>query len=72
MKGLKKMEKYHLERLSEIINLLKIVNQKLELIQKSIIINLKINSKLHGVNLNITSDEVDDSIFRDGQQQTDI
>ncbi|MDZ7263994.1 MAG: hypothetical protein ONB16_05375 [candidate division KSB1 bacterium] len=53
------MEKYIIERLSELAKLLNIINEKLELIQKSILISMKLNGKFHGVNLNISTDELD-------------
>lgn len=53
------MENYIVDRLSELAKLLNIVNEKLELIQKSIIIGIKLNGKFHGVNLNISTDELD-------------
>ena len=52
-----------IERLSEIAKLLNIINEKLELIQKSILLSIKINAKLHGLKLNLSSDEIDDSIL---------
>jgi exonuclease III len=58
-----KMEKYIIDRLSELAKLLNIINEKLELIQKSIIIGMKINGKLHGLDLNIAPDEIDDSLL---------
>jgi len=57
------MEKYIIDRLSELAKLLNIINEKLELIQKSIIIGMKINGKLHGLDLNIAPDEIDDSLL---------
>lgn len=53
------MEKYLIERFSELAKLLNIINEKLELIQKSIMIGIKLNGKFHGINLNISTDELD-------------
>lgn len=55
------MEQYIVERLAEVGKLLNIINEKLELIQKSIILNIKITGKLHGVDLSISSDDIEDS-----------
>jgi len=57
------MENYLIERLTELAKLLNIINEKLELIQKSIMVSIKINGKLHGIDLNITSDKIDDTIL---------
>ena len=58
-----KMENYIVERLSELAKLLNIVNEKLELIQKSVILSIRINGKIHGVDFNASSGEIDDSIL---------
>ena len=57
------MEKFIAERLYEIAKLLKIINEKLELIQKSVIIGMKINGKLHGIELNVKPEDIDDSLL---------
>ncbi len=57
------MENYIVERLSELAKLLNIIHEKLELIQKSILLAIKINGKLHGLDFNISSGEIDDSIL---------
>jgi len=57
------MENYIVERLSELAQLLTIVNEKLELIQKSILLSIRINGKLHGVEFKSSSNEIDDSIL---------
>ena len=58
-----KMENYIVERLSELAKLLNIINEKLELIQKSIILGIRINGKIHGVDFNASSGEIDDSFL---------
>lgn len=57
------MENYIVERLSELAKLLNIINEKLELIQKSIILGIRINGKIHGVDFNASSGGIDDSIL---------
>ncbi len=57
------MENYITQRLSELAKLLNIMNEKLELIQKSIILSIRINGKLHGLDFDASSDEIDDSIL---------
>ena len=59
----KKMENYIVERLSELAKLLNIINEKLELIQKSILLGIRINGKIHGVDFKTSSGEIDDSIL---------
>jgi hypothetical protein len=58
-----KMENYIIERLSELAKLLNIINEKLELIQKSVILSIRINGKIHGVDFKTPSGEIDDSIL---------
>jgi hypothetical protein len=57
------MENYIIERLSELARLLKIMNEKLELIQKSVILSIRINGKMHGFEFKTSSGEIDDSIL---------
>ncbi len=57
------MENYIIERLSELAKLLNIINEKLELIQKSIILAIRINGKIHGVDFKTIPGETDDSIL---------
>jgi len=57
------MENYIIERLSELARLLKIMNEKLELIQKSVILSIRINGKMHGLEFKTSSGEIDDSIL---------
>jgi len=57
------MENYIIERLSELARLLKIINEKLELIQKSIILGIRINGKIHGLDFKTSSGEIDESIL---------
>ena len=57
------MENYLIERLSELAKLLNIINEKLELIQKSIVLSIRINGKLHGVDFNVNIDDIDDAIL---------
>ena len=58
-----KMENYIVERLSELAKLLNIVNEKLELIQKSIILGIRINGKIHGLDFKASSGEIDESFL---------
>jgi len=46
--------------LTELAKLLKIINEKLELLQKSVILSIKINGKIHGVELGSQFDTIDD------------
>jgi len=55
------MENYIIERLTELAKLLKIINEKLELLQKSVILSIKINGKIHGVELGSQFDVGEDS-----------
>lgn len=57
------MENYIIERLSELAKLLNIINEKLELIQKSVILSIRINGKLHGLEFKTSTGEIDDSIL---------
>ncbi len=57
------MENYIIQRLSELAKLLNIINEKLELLQKSVILSIKINGKLHGLDFNSSSGEIDDTIL---------
>lgn len=54
------MENYLIERLSELAKLLKIINEKLELLQKSVILSIKINGKIHGVELGSQFDTIEE------------
>jgi hypothetical protein len=58
------MENYMIERLSELAKLLQIINEKLELLQKSVILSIKINGKIHGVDIGSQFDEIDESSFQ--------
>ena len=57
------MENYIIQRLSELAKLLNIINEKLELLQKSVILSIRINGKLHGLDFDTTSGEIDDSVL---------
>ena len=57
------MENYIVQRLSELAKLLNIINEKLELLQKSVILSIRINGKLHGLDFDTASGEIDDSIL---------
>lgn len=57
------MENYIIQRLSELAKLLNIMNEKLELLQKSVILSIRINSKLHGLDFDASSGDIDDSIL---------
>lgn len=54
------MENYIIERLSELAKLLKIINEKLELLQQSVILSIKINGKIHGVELGSQFETIED------------
>lgn len=58
------MENYIIERLSELAKLLKIINEKLELLQKSVILSIKINGKIHGVDIGSNFEDFDDPSFQ--------
>ena len=57
------MDNYIIQRLSELAKLLNIINEKLELLQKSVILSIRINGKLHGLDFDTTSGEIDDSVL---------
>ncbi len=57
------MENYIIQRLAELAKLLNIINEKLELIQKSIILSIRVNGKLHGLDFDSSSGEIDDTIL---------
>ncbi|MDZ7333234.1 MAG: hypothetical protein ONB31_14765 [candidate division KSB1 bacterium] len=57
------MENYIAQRLAEIAKLLNIINEKLELLQQSILLSIRINGKLHGVDFKTSTGDIDESLL---------
>ncbi len=57
------MENYIAQRLSEIAKLLNIINEKLELLQQSVLLSIRINGKLHGVDFKNPPTDIDESLL---------